>query len=114
MNNLHAYFALKNEQAFAKALDASRAYVQPPTPSSSAGKRSMMTMSAASAGADVNSRDWLGRTVLHLACSLPEPYALSYVRLLLAHPAINVNVQDVESRWTALHRALYAGNISAW
>ncbi|KAF8521208.1 hypothetical protein BU17DRAFT_88097 [Hysterangium stoloniferum] len=111
MNNLHAYFALKNEQAFSNALDASRAQAQPPTPSSSAGKRSM-AMTIANA-ADVNTRDSLGRTVLHVACSVTEPYALSYVRLLLAHPGINVNVQDVESRWTALHRALYVGNVSA-
>lgn len=62
---------------------------------------------------DVNARDWLGRTILHLACSASDPASVEYVRLLLAHPAINVNVQDTESQWTALHRALYHGNISA-
>lgn len=33
--------------------------------------------------------------------------------MLLAHPAINVNIMDKESHWTPLHRALYAGNIPA-
>jgi hypothetical protein len=33
--------------------------------------------------------------------------------MLLAHPRIDVNLQDVESHWTALHRALYNGNIAA-
>lgn len=60
---------------------------------------------------DVNARDWLGRTVLHLACV--EPSSLEYVRLLLAHPATNANLQDAESHWTALHRALFHGNIEA-
>lgn len=32
--------------------------------------------------------------------------------MLLAHPSINPNLQDYESHWTALHRALYGGNIS--
>lgn len=34
--------------------------------------------------------------------------------MLLGHPGINVNLQDVESKWTPLHRALYSGNIAAW
>ena len=62
---------------------------------------------------DVNARDWLGRTVLHLACASIEPSSLEYLRLLLAHPAVNVNLQDTESHWTALHRALFHGNIAA-
>ncbi|KAI0289160.1 regulator of chromosome condensation 1/beta-lactamase-inhibitor protein II [Multifurca ochricompacta] len=33
--------------------------------------------------------------------------------MLLAHPGISVNLQDVENHWTALHRALYNGNLSA-
>ncbi|KAG8827699.1 hypothetical protein FRC18_009864, partial [Serendipita sp. 400] len=60
---------------------------------------------------DVNARDCFGRTVLHLACSAIDPAALECGRLLLAHAGINVNIQDYESHWTPLHRALYAGNI---
>ena len=63
--------------------------------------------------AEVNARDWLGRTVLHLACSALDPAATEYVRMLLAHPGINANLQDMESHWTPLHRALYSGNLSA-
>ncbi|KAG5646993.1 hypothetical protein DXG03_001717 [Asterophora parasitica] len=58
---------------------------------------------------DVNARDWLGRSVLHLACAAPD--GVEYVRLLLRHPAINVNLADTESHWTPLHRALYHANI---
>ncbi|KAI9507165.1 hypothetical protein F5148DRAFT_1149969 [Russula earlei] len=61
----------------------------------------------------VNARDFLGRTVLHLASTSTARAATEYVRLLLAHPAVNVNLQDTESHWTALHRALYHGNITA-
>ena len=60
---------------------------------------------------DVNARDWLGRTVLHLAAI--DSTALEYIRLLLNHPHINVNIQDQESLWSPLHRALYAGNVAA-
>jgi hypothetical protein len=62
---------------------------------------------------DVNARDALGRTVLDAACSALDPAALEFVRLLLAHPAVKPNAQDVESHWTPLHRALYSGNIAA-
>lgn len=61
----------------------------------------------------MNAKDWLGRTVLHLACSATDRASVEYVRLLLGCTGINVNVQDVENRWTALHRALYNGNVEA-
>lgn len=60
---------------------------------------------------DINTRDQLGRTVLHLACAAPPLECTEYVRLLLKHPAIQVNLPDQESQWTPLHRALYNGNI---
>lgn len=119
MSNLHAYFSLRNLQGFSKALDGTRGQTntQPSGPSlSSSGGKSWTRANALSSSVhhiDVNARDWLGRTILHLACASPEPFALAYVRLLLGHPNINVNVQDTESRWTALHRALYVGNIAA-
>jgi len=57
---------------------------------------------------DVNARDWLGRTVLHLASTSLE--AIEYVRALLKQPNIDVNLADVENMWTPLHRALYSAN----
>ncbi|GAA5933454.1 uncharacterized protein JCM15063_001318 [Sporobolomyces koalae] len=63
--------------------------------------------------AEVNRRDHLGRTVLHLAVTEKESWALDWVELLLKVPGIQVNLQDLESGWTALHRALYSGNIAA-
>ncbi|THH30426.1 hypothetical protein EUX98_g3763 [Antrodiella citrinella] len=62
---------------------------------------------------DVNARDSLGRTVLHLAASSSDASATEYVRMLLAHSTINPNLQDYESHWTALHRALYCGNVAS-
>lgn len=60
---------------------------------------------------DVNKVDWLGRTPLHLACASVE--CIEYVRALLKHPGVNVNLQDRESHWTPLHRALYHANLPA-
>lgn len=92
MTSLHAYFYNRDQVAFQRHLSTA-----------------LIT--------DVNARDWLGRTVLHLACAASESAsarpATEYVRLLLAHPGIDVNLQDVENHWTALHRALYDGNIAA-
>ncbi|GAA5880086.1 hypothetical protein JCM3774_003304 [Rhodotorula dairenensis] len=63
--------------------------------------------------AEINRRDHLGRTVLHLAVVEPDAWALDWVELLLAVPGCLVNLQDTESGWSALHRALYSGNIAA-
>ncbi|KAJ9656049.1 hypothetical protein H2198_005209 [Neophaeococcomyces mojaviensis] len=62
---------------------------------------------------DVNARDGLGRTLLHHAVSSHSPQALEFVRTLIEIPLIDLYVQDTESGWTALHRALYFGNIAA-
>jgi inhibitor of Bruton tyrosine kinase len=113
MTQLHAYFLLRQQQSFQRLLDGSRGQSSSGL-SSSGGKswnRPSTLMSAMVC--DVNARDWLGRTVLHLACASIEPSSLEYLRLLLAHPAVNVNLQDTESHWTALHRALFHGNIAA-
>lgn len=130
MPALHAHFFLKNQQAFQRLLEASKQSStstggggsNAPPLSSSGGRSwtrpgSLSALSGPPGGAltcDVNERDWLGRTVLHLAVSSLDPSALEFVKLLLAHPRIDVNLADVESRWTALHRALYAGNLAAW
>lgn len=55
--------------------------------------------------------DSMGRSVLHLACS--DPGGLPFVDALLSHPHTDPSVPDLESGWTAMHRALYHGNISA-
>lgn len=63
---------------------------------------------------EVNARDRLGRSVLHLVASnvaaFPEDSppdtttSLDYLEALLKSPVINVNLQDKENGWTALHR----------
>lgn len=61
---------------------------------------------------EVNSRDHAGLTLLLRAASSTAENAISFVEALLEHPAIDIYAQDPESGWNALHRALYAGNIS--
>ncbi|KAF5018275.1 hypothetical protein F66182_9740 [Fusarium sp. NRRL 66182] len=61
---------------------------------------------------EVNSRDHAGLTVLLRAASSTDPNAHEFVRALIEHPAIDLYAQDPESGWNALHRSLYAGNVS--
>ncbi|KAI8963225.1 hypothetical protein F5Y11DRAFT_320229 [Daldinia sp. FL1419] len=61
---------------------------------------------------EINSRDYSGLTVLLRAASSTSSNAVVFVEALLNHPAIDIYVQDYESGWNALHRALYNGNIS--
>ncbi|KAI6711493.1 hypothetical protein JHW43_005977 [Diplocarpon mali] len=62
--------------------------------------------------AEVNSRDHAGLTLLHRAASSSSNNSTSFALALLEHPAIDVYAQDTENGWTALHRALYFGNIT--
>jgi ankyrin repeat protein len=52
-------------------------------------------------------------SVLHIAASTDTPQAYAFFSVLLRNPNLSVNLQDYESGYTALHRALYAGNIRA-
>lgn len=61
---------------------------------------------------EINSRDHAGLTVLLRAASSTDPNAQAFVQALIEHPAIDIYVQDPESGWNALHRSLYAGNVS--
>jgi len=117
MNTLHALFAQRDQQAFQRQLERARTAASGSNSGPGQGggrswtKSSPVQPRSHSHDFDVNARDWLGRTVLHFACSSGEASAPEYVRLLLAYPGINVNVQDLENQWTPLHRALYNGNI---
>ena len=62
--------------------------------------------------AEVNTKDSLGRTLLHHAASSRSEDALAFVKALLEMPFLDLYIQDLESGWTPLHRALYFGNIS--
>ncbi|KAH8164072.1 hypothetical protein CIB48_g4166 [Xylaria polymorpha] len=62
--------------------------------------------------AEINARDYCGLTLLLRAASSTSPDAVAFVQALLDHPSIDIYVQDPESGWNALHRALYNGNIS--
>ncbi|KAF9527809.1 hypothetical protein CPB83DRAFT_894990 [Crepidotus variabilis] len=123
MSLLHDYFNTRNLQAFQRLLDGSaernQASRTPPSsaPTGSYTAKSSWTRNASvmghqkSSSYEVNARDWLGRTALHLACASLE--SIEYVRALLKHPQIDVNLPDIESQWTPLHRALYSANFPA-
>ncbi|RXK36894.1 hypothetical protein M231_05868 [Tremella mesenterica] len=51
--------------------------------------------------------------VLHLAASSLTTQSYTFFQILLRNPNVSVNLQDHESGYTALHRALFAGNIHA-
>lgn len=61
---------------------------------------------------DINAKDGFGRTLLHHAASSRNPRAIEFVVALLEVPFVDLYAQDAESGWTALHRALYFGNIA--
>lgn len=61
---------------------------------------------------DVNSRDHAGLTLLLRAASSTHSSARDFVKSLLEDPQLDLYVQDAESGWNALHRSLYAGNVS--
>lgn len=84
-------------------------------PSRSYTNSSFFPSSKADDRIDINSRDSLGRTILHLVSYSLDPSSLDYLRLLLdtqPRSGINLNLQDIESGWTALHRALWVGNLA--
>ncbi|KAJ9118635.1 hypothetical protein QFC22_003855 [Naganishia vaughanmartiniae] len=127
--NLHVYYLERNLSGFRKYLEGTD--VLPDAPSGLAYSRSpagpssgprSWTLSALSSlptkKPDPNARDTFGRTVLHLVCST-SPGSPTYSRsfdflaTLLAHPHINVNITDYESGYTALHRAMWSGNLRA-
>jgi hypothetical protein len=62
--------------------------------------------------ADINSRDSSGLTILHRAASSTAENAVAFAMVLVEHPLVDLYVQDLESGWTVLHRALYFGNIT--
>ncbi|KAG2078351.1 hypothetical protein BDR04DRAFT_1086572 [Suillus decipiens] len=113
MTLLHVYFALRKQKSFHRLLNGGPG--QPSISVSTSSGKSWKRAGILSSGIalEINALDTLGRSVLHLACTSTEASSLEYVRMLLAHPAINVNVLDKESHWTPLHRALYAGNVPA-
>lgn len=111
MTLLHDYLNTRNQQGFQRLLDTSIDRGQSAAGPSTSGGRSWGKSSALTSQptCDVNARDWLGRTALHIACASFDK--IEYVKVLLKHPAINVNLADTESHWTALHRAMYIANI---
>ena len=62
--------------------------------------------------ADLNWRDSRGVTLLHEIASSSSRHASEFANALLEQDLLDLYIQDDESGWTALHRALYFGNIT--
>ena len=62
--------------------------------------------------ADINSRDAHGVSLLHHMASSTADNASSYALAYLELPMLDLYIQDLESGWTSLHRALYFGNVT--
>lgn len=62
--------------------------------------------------ADVNWSDSNGVTLLHSIASSSHEAASRFAAALLQVPSLDLFIQDTESGWTALHRALYFGNVT--
>ncbi|KAK6434659.1 hypothetical protein LTR95_009157 [Oleoguttula sp. CCFEE 5521] len=62
--------------------------------------------------AEINWRDANGLTLLHHVASSVLDSALEFATALVEHPQIDLYPQDIESGWTALHRAFYFGNVA--
>ncbi|CAL4075069.1 unnamed protein product, partial [Meganyctiphanes norvegica] len=58
----------------------------------------------------VNARDWAGMTLLHIACKYGYTTLL---QLLLEHPEVHLNIEDVMSGYTPLMLARKSGHYSA-
>jgi alpha-tubulin suppressor-like RCC1 family protein len=80
--------------------------------SGQAGNANGKTTSTNLSRAEINSRDHAGLTILHRAASSNLESATSFALALLEQPSIDLYIQDKENGWTALHRALYFGNIT--
>ncbi|EHK96040.1 putative BTB/POZ domain-containing protein 1 [Glarea lozoyensis 74030] len=61
---------------------------------------------------DVNSRDHAGVPLLGRIASSDAESAIEFGLALIEHPGIDLYAQDAENGWTALHRALYFGNVT--
>lgn len=67
---------------------------------------------AALSKGEINARDATGQTLLHRAASSTSEDAVDFASALVAHPLIDLYIQDYENGWTALHRAFYFGNVT--
>ena len=62
--------------------------------------------------AGINLRNKSGLALLHLIASSTRESASVFATKLLEVPLLDLYTQDAENGWTALHRALYFGNIT--
>ena len=76
------------------------------------GSRVRPTQGSSLTKGGINIRDGNGLTLLHHIASSPSDNAPAFAIGLLDVPTLDLYIQDAENGWTALHRALYFGNIT--
>ncbi|KAL8688145.1 MAG: hypothetical protein Q9218_005867, partial [Villophora microphyllina] len=81
-------------------------------PGSTPTKSSKLAHSLTISRADINIKDSSGCTLLHHVASSGSENAVHFAAVLLDVPLLDLYAQDAESGWTALHRALYFGNVA--
>ncbi|WWC69338.1 uncharacterized protein I206_103276 [Kwoniella pini CBS 10737] len=118
MPNLHVHYQNGNVKAFRQELDGSTninntkgGNINPGSASGGGKSWSMNGFIGVPIKTDINERDQYGRTVLHLIASSITNNAYTFFSILLRNPNISINLQDTESGYTALHRALFVGNL---
>lgn len=74
------------------------------------GNLKLLKHCASVCGNPLHIQDALGRNALHVAASKGH---LQLVHWLVARKKVRVDVCDMESKWTALHRSAYYGQLGA-
>ncbi|EGE77525.1 BTB domain and ankyrin repeat protein, variant [Blastomyces dermatitidis ATCC 18188] len=103
---------LKSSRPTAAASSPKQLAEKQPSSSSSSSTTTTRNVPVTLTRADVNTKDQYGRTLLHLIASSQKETAVDFATALLEVPFVDIYAQDLESGWTALHRALYAGNVT--
>jgi hypothetical protein len=104
-------FSPLHELYHARAFDRFVAHLSPPRKSTGAAILSKSPKWDTGASqekllVEINRRDWAGRTLLHLVASSAEPDSYKWAEVLTKCHNLNINIQDYESGWTALHRSV--------
>ena len=89
-----------------------KALATSPTLRNKAVKNGKASTSVTLTRADINARDAHGVTLLHHIASSSVEGVSSFALALVGLPLLDIYIQDLESGWTSLHRALYFGNVT--
>ncbi|MCJ1392894.1 hypothetical protein MMC18_005766 [Xylographa bjoerkii] len=89
-----------------------KALATSPTMRNKTAKNNKASTSVTLTRADINARDAHGVTLLHHIASSSVEGVIYFGLTFIGVPLLDLYIQDLESGWTALHRALYFGNVT--